>query len=397
MSSAPGRGDVRQLLTLIGGDLRQRMRDGSVVVFGLVVPAVLIFVLNLTFGGIDDIELDPIRVAVNLPPDDEMAQALIDAALGSGAVDARATEMTASQVRRRVERGDYELGLVVPEGFGERVQGGRRVAVEAINGDAAGLETSILLTVVDSVLERFGDGAVVARAAVVAGIDPADVAEVAERAASATSTIELTDGEVADEQLSPTGALVAGQAGLFVMFTVGFGVLGLITEREQGTLSRLRSMPMRPGLVVLSKTVVSYVLGVVATTVLLTIGSVALGASFGAVAVVAALVACVVAAATSLMFIVVRIARTSEQAGMIQSILALVLGIAGGAFVSVSAPGAWGDLLELNPVSAFIRGLGVSHGGGSISDVSGELVTMLGFAAVAAAVSRLVPDRGSAT
>ena len=37
---------------------------------------------------------------------------------------------------------------------------------------------------------------------------------------------------------------MAGQAGLFLLFTVGFGVTGLLAEREPGTLARLRSMPM---------------------------------------------------------------------------------------------------------------------------------------------------------
>lgn len=386
-----------QLLTLVAGDLRQRLRDGSVLVFAVVVPAALIFVLHLTFGGVAELELERIRVAVSLPADDEMARTLVDAAFGSGAVDARVTEMSAVQVRRRVDAGDAELGLVVPDGFGERVTSGRRVSVEAIDGDSGGLETSIALTVVDAVLGRFSDATIAATAAANAGVDPAELGAVADEAAQGATSIEITEGAVPDEQLTPTGALVAGQAGLFLMFTVGFGVLGLITEREQGTLARLRSMPMRPGFVVASKAIVSYILGVAATTVLLAIGVVALDASFGSVAVVAVLVLAVVAAATSLMFIVVRLARTSEQAGMIQSILALVLGIAGGAFVSISASGALGAILDLNPISAFIRGLGVSHGGGSISDVGGELSMMLGFAVVAVVVSRLVPDRGGAS
>lgn len=386
-----------QLATLVAGDLRQRLRDGSVVVFALLVPGALIFVLHLTFGGIGELELDRIRVAVSVPPGDEMARRLLDAAFESDAVDARVTEMSASQVRRRVDDGAFELGLVVPDGFGERVRAGRAVSVEAIDGDAGGLETTVALTVVDAVLGRFADATIAAHAAAAAGVDPAELEAVATEAAQGATTIDLAAGEVPDEQLSPTGALVAGQAGLFLMFTVGFGVLGLITEREQGTLARLRSMPMRPGLVVASKAIVSYLLGVAATAVLLAIGVVALDASFGAVAVVAVLVLAVVAAATSLMFIVVRVARTSEQAGMVQSILALVLGIAGGAFVSISASGTLGRVLDLNPISAFIRGLGVSHGGGSLADVTGELSTMLGFAAVALVVSRLVPDRSGAT
>ena len=153
---------------------------------------------------------------------------------------------------------------------------------------------------------------------------------------------------------------------------------------------------MRPGLVVASKAVVSFVLGVVATSVILTVGVVAFGVSFGSVVVVAALVLGAAAAATSLMFVVARLARTAEQAGMLQSIVSLVLGIAGGAFVSISASGLLGRILDLNPVSAFVRGLGISNGGGGLVDVRGELAVMAGFALGAIVVSRLVPDRGGA-
>ena len=47
---------------------------------------------------------------------------------------------------------------------------------------------------------------------------------------------------------------------------------------------------------------------------------------------------------------------------MAQSILAMVLGIAGGAFFPVQGTGLAATLLDLNPIGAFIRGLGISAG-----------------------------------
>lgn len=127
---------------------------------------------------------------------------------------------------------------------------------------------------------------------------------------------------------------------------------------------------------------------------LLTTGSVLFGISFGSPAVVAVLVLCAVAAATSLMFIIVRVARTAEQAGVAQTILAVVLGMAGGAFFPIAGTGLLGQLLDLNPVAAFIRGLGISAGGGGLGDIGVPVAILLGFAVVSIGVSRLVPDRG---
>jgi ABC-2 type transport system permease protein len=146
--------------------------------------------------------------------------------------------------------------------------------------------------------------------------------------------------------------------------------------------------------VVASKALVSFVLGVVATGVLLTVGSLLFGADFGSVPAVAVLVLCASAAGTSLMFLAVRVARTSEQASIVTSIAALVLGIGGGAFFPVSATGPFAGLLDLNPVAALLRGLGTTSGGGGLADIGTPVAIMLGFSVAMVVASRLVPERG---
>jgi ABC-2 type transport system permease protein len=96
------------------------------------------------------------------------------------------------------------------------------------------------------------------------------------------------------------------------------------------------------------------------------------------------------------MFVVARVARTSEQANIAQSILAMVLGVAGGAFFPIAGTGLVGALLDLNPIGAFIRGLGITSGGGGVADIGLPVLVMLGFAVVVGVLSRLVPERGTA-
>jgi ABC-2 type transport system permease protein len=188
---------------------------------------------------------------------------------------------------------------------------------------------------------------------------------------------------------------VAGQTGLFLLFTVGFGVLGLLAEREEGTLARLQASPVARGTIITAKALVGFILGVTATTILLTAGSMLFGVSFGSPAVVALLVLAVAASATSLTFVVARLVRSAEQANIAQSILGMVLGIAGGAFFPIEASGFLATLMDLNPIAAFIRGLGITSGGGGVADVAVPLAVMLGFAAAATLASRLLPDRGA--
>lgn len=390
---------LRQLGALTLNDLRQRVRDRSVLVFGVLVPLALMGVFNLVFGDAETVQLEPVTVAVSVPEDDDLAATLVgvvDEATGEDLpVQVIATD--AEDVDATVAAGEAELGLVVPQGFSAAVREGRAVSVEAFRSGTAELEEQVVLSVVDGVLQQLAAGAEAAAAAAMSGVPGDRLEAVARRATTGGPTYTLEEGATASEQLDNAGALVAGQAGLFLLFTVGFGVLALIIEREQGTLARLRSMPVAPWLLVAAKAASSFVLGVVATGVLLTAGALLFDTGFGPVPWVALLVVCAVAAATSVMFLVVKVAATSEQAGVAQAITALVLGVAGGAFFPVTATGALGALLDLNPIAAFTRGLGISAGGGGLADLATPIATMLGFAALMVLLARVVPARRAAS
>lgn len=388
---------MRQLLALTAADLLQRIRDKSVVIFALVVPMALMTVFNLVFSATEDLEIEPVTVAISAPAYDDLARVLTSVVRdldGADELDVTVHEVGAAAGRSQVEDGDAAIALLVPDGFGQAARMGEPVTVEAVRGDEAGIEADIVLSVVDGVLGQLASGAVTARAALAEGVPPDQLAALVEEATSGGPAYDLVQGQAADEQLDSGAALVAGQAGLFLLFTVSFGVTGLLVDRESGTLARLRSMPIPGGVVIASKALVSFVLGVVATAVLLSLGGVLFDADFGSFPAVAALVVCAAAAGTSVMFLIVRVARTSEQAGIATSIVALVLGIGGGAFFPISATGPWSAVLDLNPVAALLRGLGTTSGGGGLGDIGVPVAIMLGFGAVMLLVSRLVPDRG---
>lgn len=386
---------MRQLLTLVKTDLVQRIRDKSVIIFAIVVPLGLMTALNLVMGGLMEEELQEATVAVSAPADDQLGSALVQTLPEIG-LDLELTETDADQVRVLAEDGDAKLGVIIPEGFSAAAMAGEPSELTVIRGDGGGIESEVVLSVIQGFLDRTGAAAVAVGAATQLEIGPQQLGTVAQTVAQSESTITLTEGQASNEQLDAQGSLVAGQAGLFLMFTVSFGVLGLLEERENGTLARLRSMPMPRIFPVLAKALSSFVLGVVATSVLLTAGSLLFGVDFGSPLAIAPLIISAVIATTALTFIVIRVARTSEQASIATTILAMVLGIAGGAFFQVSATGWLGTLMDLNPVAALIRGLGITSGGGGLTDVTTPVLIMLGFAAVALVIARIIPDKGAA-
>lgn len=385
---------MRALLTMTAVDLRRRLRDKSVLIFSLAVPLALMTVLNLLLGGVSEGDLEPVDLAVSADADDQLAGVVVDALASTGIVDVTVTD--SDDPHADVGAGSADLGMVVPSGFTAALTSGEPAPVQFVMGDGAGLSGQVLVTVAKGVVEQLRGASVAAVAAGAAGLEPDRASQLAQQVLDAQAQVQLSQGEASSEQLSTGGMLIAGQAGLFLMFTVGFGVLGLIAEREEGTLVRLRSMPVRGSTIVAAKALTAFVLGIVATGVLLTVGSVLFNVDFGSLPAVAALVLTAVLAATSLTFVVVRLARTAEQANVVQSIIALVLGMSGGAFFPIAATGVVGTIVDLNPIAAFTRGLGITSGGGGLAAIGVPVAIMLGFAAVCLVVSRLLPNRGVA-
>lgn len=388
---------MRQLWTMVAFDLKQRIRDRSFFIFALGVPLALMYVFNLSFGDSMELELKPVTIAASVPEADQAAATIVTVLdeIEVAGLEVTVDRVAADEVRERADGGEAQLGVIVPEGFGAAVTRGQATTLEVIEGDGSGIETDIVITALRSVLDRYAAGTVAASAGASLGLAPEQLASIAQEASTGGPAMDLRQGQASNEQLNSAASLVAGQSGLFLLFTVGFGVLGLVTERQLGTLARLRSMPMPATLIVAAKAVVSFILGVVATAVLLTVGGLFFDVSFGSPLVVGVLIVCAVAAATSIMFVIARVARTAEQANIAQSVVAMGLGIAGGAFTPIAATGLLEQVLDLNPIAAFIRGLGITAGGGGLSDIGEPVLYLMGFAVLVGVLSRLVPDRGA--
>jgi ABC-2 type transport system permease protein len=174
----------------------------------------------------------------------------------------------------------------------------------------------------------------------------------------------------------------------FLFFTVQYGVTSILDERRLGTLSRLLAAPTSPRHVLAGKLLSSFILGVVSMTVLVVATSFLLGAVWGNPVGVMLLIVCGVTAATGVTALVAALAKTPELAGSMQSVIAVVLGLLGGAFFPIAQLGGFMRVLSLlTPHAWFLRGLGDLSGGGSVIDILPAVGAMLAFAAVTLAMA----------
>jgi ABC-2 type transport system permease protein len=384
-------------------DLRQRFRDRSVLLLAFVVPIGLAIVFDLLFGGLSDGSLGEVDVAVvdldggpaGQAFTEQFLPAVADALEDDGTTFTIVPESDDDRARQGVEDGTHDAAIVVPAGLSAALADAEPARFDVITH----ADRSLVGGVATSLAEVFAQQARGRLAAQVLAerlqLTPERAGEFAEAAASIQGRVGLDASPVPGRQLDLSTYLAAGMAVFFLFFTVQFGVLGYLQERRDGTLPRLLASPIARWQVLGAKTLTSVLVGIVSVAVLMLVAVPVLGATWGDPFAVAMLVVAAVVAATSLVAVVAVVARTPEQANNWQSILAVVLGMLGGAFFPIRGGPEWLSSLSLvTPHAWFLRGLSTlgDPGAGAV-DVLRPVGAMLLFAVAVLALAALLARR----
>lgn len=367
---------------LVARDLSARLRDRSVLILGLLAPAALMTVFSFLVAGPDSEHL-PVAYAAE-------ADAPVAAVLERGSLASLAAEGTielrryddAAAVLSAVEDERVDAGIAVrADGAVEVVLGGESPVADAIV-EAVARSAAVTTTGIGR--------AVAAEQALGRQPDPVAVGA-ALMSRPATESVRTAEGVGG---IDPKTQAAAGMATFFLFFTVQFGVLGLLEERQQGTLPRLLAAPVRPWQLLVAKVTVSYLAGLLSMGCLIAFSVLLLDTSWGDPLGLAALVAAGVLAAVSTVTLVVGVARSVEQAAAAQAAVALVLGILGGSFFSMSrSGGAAAILTRLTPHYWFGEGLVQLTGGRGLDAIVVPVAALLGFAVLLGVPGLLLAGR----
>lgn len=72
--------------------------------------------------------------------------------------------------------------------------------------------------------------------------------------------------------------------------------------------------------------------------------------------------------------------------------IGILMGVLGGSFFPITGSGLLGRISDLTPTAAFIRGLGITSGGGQVADLGGPLAVFAAFGVGALAISMALGD-----
>ena len=338
------------ILAMIRRDVVARLRDRSAVVIGVLAPLALISVLTFISGGPDR---DRLKVGFTTAD----ATSPLSHSLRGGALKAleddgtlRVTEYPSREAMSAAIRdGDVKSGLAVTA---------LPAAIEVVRGADSPVSAAVLEAVAKSTA-AIGDtvGRVIG-VAVSRGLPPPGADAIVAALRAHPQALRIVDAGESAGGITPKAAVAAGMAAFFLFFTVQFGVLGLLEERRQGVLPRVLAAPVARWKVIAAKVGVSYVLGVLSMVSLWIAVRFLLGAKWGPPLGVGMLILTGVAAAVSTITLVAGLVRNPDQASNVQSMLALVLGLVGGAFFPIERSGGIGATLsKLTPHHWFREGL----------------------------------------
>lgn len=355
---------MRATLIITRKELSQRLRDRTFFILGIAAPLVLAFIFNLILGGVvgpgSGLSFDYGVVDENGDGAAVGFEQMLGALEDAGIVTLETFEDSAA-AQSAVDDGGVDAAFVLPanlsQGFGAEI-----VVLANVDAEIGG-------AVATAIAEEFSRRAWVGAVAIRAGFDlgviaPADVDAAIAEAASLGFPLDLDVQEVASRQVQTTTFFIAGLGIFFTFFIVGLSLTSMLEERTNGTLSRLVAAPIRPASIVAGKALASVVLGIIAMFVLVIASTLIMGADWGNLFAVAVIIVATVIAAAGLMAFVGGLARTAEQAGNLQSIVALTMAMLGGTFVPITAEsGILNTLRYMTPNAWYISGLGDIAGG----------------------------------
>jgi len=380
---------MRAVVVIAGLELRRRLRDRSLLILGVAAPLLLAFIISAAFGsGGGGFEA---TIAVADDDRSPMSSGLVEGLQQAETGPLRIVTAPGGRAARQVvEEEGAAAAIVVPTGFAAGIERGTPVPLTVIVDPSKALVGSIAEAVADGIAARIDTARLAVATAIEAG--GADPAALIADAASLEPAIDIADDFGSGTNELDLGAYFGpSMAILFLFFTIGGAARSLLTERHQGTLTRVRAAPIADGQVLAGKSVAAVALGLLSVAVLWGATAVLLGADWGDPGGVVVLSIATVLAVAGVGALLAALARTDAQAEAYTTMAAFTLALLGGNFLG---PGNKPALLErlalFTPNGWALRGFTeLSIDGADLSGVIGPVVVLVSIGAACGAVAGL--------
>ena len=361
-------------------DLRQRLRDRSAIVLGVVAPLVVAGLISVAFGPAGSLHADVAVVDLDKGPvatgfttflhSPELAD-LLTVKAATGEVDTRA----------RVASGDLSAAFVIPQGFSAAVTAGAGRPITVLGSVDSSVAAQVTRSLAQSFTAQIEAVQLSVQSAVRAGAPHSSVATMAAEAAAAQLPEQIVMLPSGTRALTGVSYYAPAMGMFFMFFAIGFGARSYFLERTGGTLERLAAAPIGPGVILVGKSLATFVYGVASLGTVWLVTSLVFHADWGPPLIVAAMIVALALTLVGLTALVITATRTERQAEAFASILTFGLVLTGGNFVFLGgAPQLMRTLALFTPNGWALRGFTDLAGGADWTAAMTPLMAILVFA-----------------
>ena len=236
---------MQQILYLVQKEFRQIFRDRFMVGFLFIVPIIQIFVL----GNAVTTNVVNVKVVMHDADRTPMSRDLTGRFTHSRYFRVVAVEDDYTALTRALDRGDASLALVIPRHFQRDAVNREKPAVQLLVDALDGNSSGIALGYVSEIVQRYQADAVLR--------DPALAAPMA-----GTHRAEIEPRYWYNPELESKVYIIPGiMAILLVIVTIFLTSMGIVREKEIGTLEQLMVTPIRSYQLIVGKIIPFAVLG----------------------------------------------------------------------------------------------------------------------------------------
>jgi ABC-2 type transport system permease protein len=291
---------MRAFLAIVRKEFLQLRRDPRLFPVLFISPVLQLLLLgyaaNLDVRDIPAVVCDMDRSAAS--------RGFLDDFVNSGYFSVRARLDRAEEIDPWLDNGQASMAFIIPRGFGTELAGGRPAAVMVIADGAESQSATIGVNYATMIAGRYNQRIILDRF---------------ERAKGGGAGPVLVNAEVRvwyNPELRSRNFMVPGVLGLILMImTISLASMGLVREKEAGTMEQLIVTPIRPHQLIAGKLVPFVLIGLVDATFVLVVARGWFGIPFrGSVALLYALSLAFMLNTLGIGLFISTISRTQQQA-----------------------------------------------------------------------------------
>lgn len=349
---------MRNLFYLVRKDFKRKWKNPFVILGFLFIPIVFTVIFGMVFGSGGEGTLPQVKIFA-ADNDQSLISKLLLGALTQGELN-ELIELEAieeDEGRKLLDRGKASALLIIPENFGQNIWDGQSTEILLIKNPAEQFLPQIAEEILDtmtlvlsSLRHLFANELDTVR-------ELADLEEFPDEAISALSLqfkdridgaskylfppvislkqITLSEEKEDVEDLSVQAHILPAIAVMFLLFICNAVFEDILSEKESGTLMRLRISPVNLTEYIWSKIVISTLIGILCTSLLIILGRVLFSIHWGDPAAVVLLVLCLNILIAGFIAFLFSFVRTERQAGALLTTVILLMSMLGGSMIPV--------------------------------------------------------------